>query len=74
MRTKQKYIKLLVSLGFQNSVQTGQLNLLFHIFANLVNRVVLQQNTDWLVPNSLFSPTENCNCIYLMIKTLTSDE
>ena len=36
---------------------TDQLNPLFHIFVDLVNRVAARQTTDWLVPNSKFSPT-----------------
>ena len=37
---------------------TGQLNLLFHTFAEfrlIVNRIVAQQSTDWLAANSQFS-------------------
>ena len=43
--------------GYRNTAQTGQLNPLFHTFADLVNRVRTRPNTDWLVSNSLFSPT-----------------
>ena len=50
-------------LGHRNTAQTDQLNPLFHTFANLVNRDGMQQNIDWLVSSSLFSPTEgNKNC------------
>ena len=44
-------------LGYRNTAQTDLLHLLFHTFANLVNRVGMRQNRDWLVCNSLFSPT-----------------
>ena len=40
----------------RNSVQTGQLNSLFHTFADLANSVVARQTTDWSVLNSQFSP------------------
>ena len=38
---------------------TGQLNQLFHTFAELrliVNRIVARQSTDWLAANAQFSP------------------
>ena len=38
-------------------MQIGQLNPLFHTFANSVNRIVTQQTSDWFMPNSQFSPT-----------------
>ena len=38
--------------------QTGQLNALFHTSTDVVNRVALRQNTDWLLPNSDFPPNE----------------
>ena len=40
---------------------TGQLNPLFHTFAEfrlIVNRIVAQQSTDWLAANAQFSPNE----------------
>ena len=52
-------------LGQQNLRQTIQLNPLFHTFADLVNRVVAWQTTDWLVPNSQFSPN-----VYFILPTL----
>ena len=42
--------------GTRNPAHTGQLNPLFHIFVDLVNRVVAQQVSDWSLPNSQFSP------------------
>ena len=46
-----------MELEHQNPAQTGQLNPLFHAFTDVVNRVVeVQQITDWLMPNSDFSP------------------
>ena len=39
----------------------GQLNPLFHTFAELrliVNRIVAWQSTDWLAANAQFSPNE----------------
>ena len=38
---------------------TGQLNPLFHTFAEfrlIVNRIVARQSTDWLAANAQFSP------------------
>ena len=38
---------------------TGQLNALFHTFAEfrlIVNRIVARQSTDWLAGNAQFSP------------------
>ena len=35
---------------------TGQLNPLFHTFAEFLNRVVARQSTDLLVANAQFSP------------------
>ena len=40
-------------------MQTGQLNPMFYTFADLVNRVVEGQTTDWSVPNSQFSPNDD---------------
>ena len=40
------------------SAQTGQLNALFHTFADLVNRVIARQIVDWSVPNSHLSPND----------------
>ena len=40
---------------------TGQLNNLFHTFAELrliVNRIVARQSTDWLAANAQFSPND----------------
>ena len=40
---------------------TGQLNPLFHIFAEfrpIVNKVVTWQSTNWLEANAQFSPNE----------------
>ena len=44
-------------LGHRNSVKTDQWNPVFHIFADLVNIVVVRQSSDCLVPISLFSHT-----------------
>ena len=41
------------------TLNTGQLNPLFHTFAEfrlIVNRIVARQSTDWLVANAQFSP------------------
>ena len=46
-----------IELGYRNPAQTDQLNPSFDTFADLVNRVGMWQNNDWLVPNSDFSPT-----------------
>ena len=46
-----------MELGHRNSAQIGQLNRLFFILADLVNRVGEWLNTDWLVPISPFAPT-----------------
>ena len=40
---------------------TGQLNPLFHTFAEfrpIVNRIVVRQSTDWLAANAQFFPNE----------------
>ena len=40
---------------------TGQLNPLFHTFAEfrlIVNRIVARQSTDWLAANAQFSPND----------------
>ena len=34
------------------------MNCLFHTFRDFMNSVGVQQTTDWLVPYSVFSPTE----------------
>ena len=44
---------------------TGQLNPLFHTFAEfrlIVNRIVARQSTDWLAANAQFSP----NVVYVI--------
>ena len=44
-----------------STMNTGQLNPLFHTFAEfrlIVNGIVVQQSTDWLVANAQFSPNE----------------
>ena len=56
-------------------MHTGQLNPLFHTFAefrHIVNGVVVRQSADWLADNAQFSPSEileiqanNDNKIYL---------
>ena len=38
-------------------MQIGQLISFFHTFTDLVNRVGVLQNTDWLVSNVILSPT-----------------
>ena len=46
---------------------TGQLNPLFHTFAEfrpIVNRVVARQSIDWLAGNAHFSPHENYVVIF----------
>ena len=43
---------------------TGQLNPLFHTFAEfrlIVNRIVVRQSTDWLAANAQFSPNVQCS-------------
>ena len=43
------------------TLNTGQLNPLFHTFAEfrlIVNRIVARQSTDWLAANAQFSPNE----------------
>ena len=54
-------------LGNINHAQTGQLNPLFHTFADFMNRVAVRQNTDSLVSNSVLSPTVT---VYLNILPL----
>ena len=49
-----------IELVDQNFTQTGQLNSLFHASTEVVNRVGARQNTDWLMPNSVFSPSASC--------------
>ena len=47
------------------TLNTGQLNPLFHTFAEfrlIVNRIVVQQSTDWLAANAQFSP----NAIFIL--------
>ena len=39
-------------------MQTGQLDPLFHTFAEFVNWVGTEQNTDWLVSDFLFTSTD----------------
>ena len=65
-----------------NSAQIGQLNRLFHTFTDLVNRVGAKQDIDWLVSNSLFSPTDtpwilvdflDCWTSGFMVKILVSN-
>ena len=43
-----------------HSLNAGQLNLLFHTFAEfrlIVNRVVARQSTDWLTANAQVTPS-----------------
>ena len=43
------------------TLKTGQLNPLFHTFAEfrlIVNRIVARQSTDWLAANAQFSPND----------------
>ena len=53
---------MLISLGdflWIQTPNTGQLNTLFHTFAEfrlIVNKIVAQQSTDWLAANAQFSP------------------
>ena len=50
------------------SPNTGQLNPLFHTFAEsrlIVNRVVAQQSTGWLAANAQFSLNDLCSCARL---------
>ena len=61
-------------LDYRNSAQTGKLIRLFSIFADLVNRVRMRQNTDWLVPNSLFSPTESISQVNNVHKVMELHE
>ena len=41
----------------RNPLQTGQVNPMFHIFADLVKSIV-RRTTDCFAPNSQFSPYE----------------
>ena len=44
-----------------STLNTGQLNTLFHTFAKfrlIVNRIVAQQSIDWLAANAQFSPSD----------------
>ena len=45
-----------IELGHLNSLQTGQLNPLFHIYTNLVNKVGAWQSTDWWVSDISYFP------------------
>ena len=47
-----------LELRYRNRAQTGQLNPLFHNSVDLMNRVEVWQNTDWLESNSFFTPTD----------------
>ena len=52
---------------------TGQLNPLFHTFAEfrlIVNRIVVRQSTDWLAANAQFSPNGNR---FFFVNQLTTD-
>ena len=60
-------------LGHLNSAQTGQLTPLFLTFTDLVNRVGALLNTDWLVPNSLFSPS-NTSKVRVTVLTMSGIE
>ena len=57
-------------MGYRTSVETGQLESLFHIFTDLVIRVGVQKNTHWLVVNSLFSPIALQQFCFVMYTTV----
>ena len=40
-------------------MQTDQLNHLFHTFTDLMNSVGARHSSDWFLPNSFFSPTDD---------------
>ena len=62
VRYEVSLVTVLLSLGDFLCIptpNTGQLNPLFHTFAEfrlIVNRVVAQQSTDWLAANAQFFP------------------
>ena len=59
-----------IELGYRRFVPTDQLNPFFHTCRELVNRVGVRRDTDWLMPNSLFSPTDLSVTIPFVLKMI----